>query len=190
LQIQLPKLRKIGVDRPKKKKIFLISDSIEFASGVATAAKELVIGTCDKYDWVQLGAALKHPNHGKVLDLSQEIERETGFENVYCKIYAHDGYGNQDVIREIIHYEKPDMLLLITDPRFFGHVFAMEHELHTVHKIPIAYWNIWDSSSPFPEWNSSAYASCDLLMSINRQTVVVNEQCLKRHGTKTLNLDK
>jgi glycosyltransferase involved in cell wall biosynthesis len=189
LNIQLPKLRKIGVDRPKKKKIFLICDSIEFASGVATAAKELVVGTCDKYDWVQLGAALQHPNHGKIVDLSQEIEKETGFENVYCKIYCHNGYGNQDVIREIIHYEKPDLLLLITDPRFFGHVFQMEYELRTVHKIPVSYLNIWDSNL-FALWNASAYASCDLLMSINRQTKVVNQEVLKYHGTKTTDIDK
>lgn len=188
MNIQLPKLRKIGVDRPKKKKIFLICDDISFNSGVATAAKELVIGTCDKYDWVQLGAALQHPNHGKIVDLSQEIERETGFEGVNCRIYCHNGYGNVDVIREIIHYEKPNLILLITDPRFFGHVFAMEHELRTVHKIPLGYIQIWDNF-PVSRWNSSSYASCDLLLNINRQTKVINTECLKSHGTKFTDLD-
>lgn len=189
MQIQLPKLKKIGVDRPKKKKIFLISDSIEFNSGIATAAREIVVGTANKYDWVQLGAALKHPNHGKIIDISEQIEKETGYENVYCKIYAHNGYGDQDVIREIISYEKPDALMLITDPRFFGHVFAMEYELKTIHKIPIIYLNIWDNLA-FPRWNAQAYASIDLLLSINRQTKVINQEVLKYHGTKTTDLDK
>lgn len=190
MQIQLPKLRKIGVDRPKKKKIFLICDSIQFSSGIATAAKEIVVGTCDKYDWVQLGAALKHPDHGKVIDASQEIEKETGKEGVYCKIYCTDGYGSQDSIREILFYEKPDALMIFTDPRFFQHVFLMEHELRTEYKIPLIYLNIWDGAGPFPQWNAQAYASCDLLMCINRQTKVVNEQVLKHHGTKTTNIDK
>lgn len=189
MNIQLPKLRKIGVDRPKKKKIFLICDSIEFASGVATAAKEIVVGTCDKYDWVQLGAALQHPNHGKIVDLSQEIEKETGFENVYCKIYCHSSYGNQEVVREILHYERPDALMLITDPRFFSHIFNMEHELHSIYKIPIIYWNIWDAPN-FSFWNASSYASMDLLMSINRQTKVLNQEVLKYHRTPTIDLDK
>lgn len=189
MNIQLPKLRKINVDRPKKKKIFLISDDISFNSGVATAAKEIVLGTCDKYDWVQLGAALQHPNHGKIVDLSEEIERETGLTDISCKIYCHNGYGNQDVIREIISYEKPDALMLVTDPRFFGHVFTMEHELRTVHKIPVIYWNIWDSNV-FPHWNASSYASIDLLMSINRQTKIVNQEVLKQHRTKTTDIDK
>lgn len=190
MNIQLPKLRKIGVDRPKKKKILIICDDIKFSSGIATAAKELIVGTCDKYDWVQIAAALKHPDHGKVIDLSQEIEKETGFENVLVKQYCCDGYGSQDIIREVIHYEKPDALMIFTDPRFFQHVFQMEYELRTQFKIPLIYWNIWDQSSPFPIWNASGYASMDLLMSINRQTKVVNDQCLKYHGTETFDLDK
>lgn len=189
MQIQLPKLRKIGVDRPKKKKIFLISDSIEFNSGVSTAVKEIVLGTADKYDWVQLGAALHHPNHGKVIDLSQEVERETGFTDVYCKIYAHSGYGNPNVIREVIAYEKPDAIMLVTDPRFFGHIFVMEHELRTTYKIPLIYWNLWDNLS-FPIWNASAYASCDILLSINRQSKNINREVLKYHETNSTVIDE
>lgn len=188
MQIQLPKLKKVNSNRPKKKKIFLISDSMQYNSGIATISKELVMATCHKYDWVQLGAALQHPDHGKILNLSEEIERETGVEDVSVKVYCHTGYGNSDVIREIIGIEKPDMMLLITDPRFFSHVFNMEHELRSEYKIPLAYLNIWDSNL-FAFWNASAYASCDLLMSINRQTKVVNQEVLKYHGTKTTDLD-
>lgn len=188
MQIQLPKLRKIDVDRPKKKKIFLICDDIKFASGISTIAKEIVLGTCDKYDWCQLAAAINHPDHGKRIDLSQEVDKETGNSGSYLIQYGHNGYGNQDVIREIIMYEKPDVILLITDPRFFGHVFLMEHELRNQYKIPIAYLNIWDNG-PVSYWNSSAYASMDLLMSINRQTKIINQECLNHHGTAYQDLD-
>ena len=33
-------------------------------------SKEFVLGTLDdKYDWVQIGGAVKHPDQGKVFDL-------------------------------------------------------------------------------------------------------------------------
>lgn len=179
---QLPKLKKIGEVAPKrnKKKVLLISDDIKFFSGIATVARELVVGTVDTFDWCQLAAALQHPDHGKRVDLSADIAKETGVSDAYCIQYCHTGYGNPQVIREIVSYEKPDLILLITDPRFFGHVWNMEHEIHNKLRIPIAYLNIWDNLV-YPFWNASAYASCDLLMSINRQTEVINKKVLEYH---------
>lgn len=136
-----------------------------------------------------MAAALKHPDHGKILDLSQEIERETGYEDVYVKQYCHNGYGNQDVLREIISYEKPDLLLLITDPRFFPHVFQMEHELRSEIGIPVAYLSIWDNA-PNALYNQSAYSSCDLLMSINRQTKVFHKLTLENANNEMVDIDK
>lgn len=123
------------------------------------------------------------------MDLSQEISKESGVDDCLVKIYASDGYGSPDIVREIIHYEHPDLILLITDPRFFGWFAPMEHELKTVHKIKLCYLNIWDNLI-FPHYNSSMYASMDLLMSINRQTKVINQEVLKYHGTKTVDIDK
>lgn len=188
MQIQLPKLRKIDGDKPKKKKIFLITDDLRFNSGVGTVARELVIGTAHKYDWCQLAAALNHPEHGKRIDLSQEINKETGISDAYCMQYAHTGYGDPNVIREIISYEKPDALMLITDPRFFGHIFLMEHELRCQLKIPVIYLNIWDNLV-FPYWNGPAYASMDLLLSINRQTKIINQEVLKYRGDTWCDID-
>ena len=87
--IQLPKLRKINVNR-NKKKIFLLTDDILSPSGVGTMAKELIYGTCHVFDWVQLAAALNHPEHGRVVDLSEGIEKETGLEDLYVKFYLFD----------------------------------------------------------------------------------------------------
>lgn len=189
MNIQLPKLKKINVDRIKKKKILLISDDIKYSSGISTIAREIVFGTANKYDWVQLAAALKHPDHGKVMDLSPMVESETGYEDVSVKQYCHNGYGNQDVIREIIQYEKPDLILLITDPRFFGHVFQMEHELRSEIGIPVSYLSVWDNS-PNAAYNQSAYSSCDLLMSINRQTKVFHKMTLETAGIEWFDLDE
>lgn len=184
----MPKLRRIDPAKPKKKKVFLITDDIKFFSGVATVAKELVLGTIDKYDYCQLAAAMNHPDHGKRIDVSAEVAKETGVSDSYLIQYCHNGYGNPSVIREIIGYENPDLILLITDPRFFTHIWQMEHELKTKWKIPVAYLNIWDNL-PYPLWNAAAYASCDLLMSINRQTKVINKEVLNWHGTEWIDLD-
>jgi hypothetical protein len=47
-----------------KKKILLLSDDLRMTSGIATVSKEFVNGTMDRFDWVQLGAAIKHPEQG------------------------------------------------------------------------------------------------------------------------------
>ena len=52
-----------------KKKILLLSDDLRMTSGIATVSKEIVLGTVHKYDWVQLGAAINHPEIGKIVDM-------------------------------------------------------------------------------------------------------------------------
>ena len=39
-----------------------MSDDIRIPSGVGTMSKALVEGTVHKYDWVQIGGAIKHPD--------------------------------------------------------------------------------------------------------------------------------
>jgi glycosyltransferase involved in cell wall biosynthesis len=68
--------------------------------------------------------------------------------------------------------EKPDAIMLITDPRYFTWLFAIENEIRK--RIPITYLNIWDSL-PCPLYNFPYYASCDLLMGISKQTVNINK---------------
>jgi len=187
-QINLPKLRKLGSDTQKKKKILLLGDDIRYHSGISTISRELVVGSVDKYDWVQLAAAINHPEHAKKIDLSQDIRNETGVSDASIVLYGHNGYGNPDVLREILHYEKPDVIVFITDPRFWGWLFLMEHEIRAEWKIPLVYINIWDSYIT-PLWNASAYASCDMLFSINKGTKVVNSECLRWHGTEYTDLD-
>ena len=44
-----------------KKKILLFSDDLRMSSGVGTMSREIVMGTVHKFDWVQVGGAIKHP---------------------------------------------------------------------------------------------------------------------------------
>ena len=97
-----------------KKKILLLSDDLRLSSGVGTMSKEIVFGTIHKYDWFQVGAAIDHPENGKLVDLSEQIKKEirTDVENPYLKILPFSGYGNQDLIREIMKAERPDAILI------------------------------------------------------------------------------
>lgn len=188
MQIQLPKLKKVNLNRPKKKKILLLSDQLTFKSGVATQSRELVVGTAEHFDWVQIGAAIKHPDHGKILDLSDDVNREAGIDHSYVKIYCSDGYGSPDIVREILNLERPDAIMLFTDPRHFYWFWPMEHELRTHWKIPLIYLSIWDST-PYAFWNLPFYSSCDLLLAISRQTHQIHKEVLKYGDVEFIDLD-
>ena len=175
-QIQLPKLRKVDPNKPKKKKILLLSDDLRMHSGIATMSREIVLQTCKEFDWVQLAAAVQHPEQGKVLDLSQDTAVQTGVDDAYLKLYPFSGYGTPEVLREIINIEKPDAVLHFTDPRFWGWLYGMEHELRQL--MPLFYYTIWDDV-PYPRWNKPFYESCDLLMCISKQTYNIVKQVLK-----------
>ena len=59
-----------------KKKILLLSDDLRMSSGVGTMSREFVYGTLHKYDWVQIGGAIKHPDEGKHADISKAAGKE------------------------------------------------------------------------------------------------------------------
>jgi glycosyltransferase involved in cell wall biosynthesis len=161
-----------------KKKILLMSDDIRMHSGVATVSKDIVMGTLNEYDWVQLAGAIKHPEKGKIIDMSEGLE-QYGVKDGYLKIYPVDGYGNPDLLREVIDMEKPDAILHYTDPRFWIWFYHMEAEIRQT--MPIFYYNIWDDL-PDPQYNTNYYRSSDLLMSISKQTYGINKRLLKPHG--------
>ncbi|MAH43191.1 hypothetical protein CL614_05750, partial [archaeon] len=91
-----------------KKKILLMSDDLRMHSGIATVSKDIVVETLYKYDWAQLGGAINHPEDGKVFDMSKSAKEELGIDNGYLKIYPINGYGNPDILRQILKLENPD----------------------------------------------------------------------------------
>ena len=159
----------------QRKKILLICDDIRVHSGVATVGREIVIQTSQHFNWINIGGAIKHPEEGKRLDLSQSTNEATGLTDSSVTMYPVNDYGNPDILRNIIKFEKPDAIMLITDPRYFIWLFAMENEIRK--SIPIAYLNIWDDY-PAPLYNKPYYEACDLLMGISKQTVNINKLVL------------
>ena len=161
-----------------KKKILLLADDLRMSSGVGTMSKEFVLGTLHHYDWVQIGGAIKHPDSGKIINMNESVRKDTGVEDASLTIYPTNGYGNQELVRELMDREKPDAILHYTDPRFWGWLYDMEHELRQ--NIPIFYYNIWDDW-PAPHYNEFFYESCDLIMNISKQTVAIVNDVWKKH---------
>lgn len=163
-----------------KKKILLLSDDLRMNSGIATMSRELVLSTVHKYDWVQIAGAITHPEKGHVFDLSQSTNELKKMKDAYVKLYPTDGYGNENMLFQIIAMEKPDAILHFTDPRFWGWLYALEKQIRS--SIPLTYLNIWDDI-PYPMYNRPFYESCDALFSISKQTMNINKWVLGPENT-------
>jgi len=168
-------LKESYIPKDQRKKIIFICDDIRMHSGVATMAREIVLGTSHHYNWVVVGAAINHPEHGQRLDLSSATNQETGNTDSSITLYPNNGYGNADLIRSLIKTEKPDGLFFFTDPRYYDWLFAIENEVRK--QIPMIYLNIWDDL-PAPLYNRAFYESCDALLAISKQTKNINEMVL------------
>jgi glycosyltransferase involved in cell wall biosynthesis len=152
-----------------KKKILVLSDHALSTSGVGTQTRHLINGLLKKGEWTfrQFGAAIKHNDYRTIVVNDDFI------------IKPIDGFGNKDLIRITLATEKPDLILIFTDPRFFTWLFDMEDEIHQV--CPIAWWHVWDNW-PKPEFNMPFYHSTDL---INCHSHLTYEICKQDFPEKT-----
>ena len=161
-----------------KKKILLLSDDLRLHSGIATMSRHIVFQTVDKFDWIQVGAGINHPDRGKILDVSSDVQKETGVSDASVKIIPWNGYGDATLIRQLLEIEKPDAILHFTDPRYWVWLYELEAEIRQ--QCPILYYSIWDNL-PDPLWNRNYYESSDWLGCISKQTYGI----IKRIGQLT-----
>jgi len=134
----------------KKHKVLVLSDHALSTSGVGTQTRHLINGLLEKGTWSfrQFGAAMKHSSY------------ETIMVNPDFIIKPIDGFGDRNLLRMTLATEKPDLILIFTDPRFFIWLFEMEDEIHQV--CPIVWWHVWDNH-PAPEFNRAMYDATDLI---------------------------
>lgn len=163
------------IPKDQRKKILFMCDDIRMTSGISTMAREIVIGTSHRFNWINLGGAIEHPDAGKRLDISEDTNNIMGIKDASVFIYPINGYGTQELIRQLIEIEKPDAIMFFTDPRYWIWLFQMESEIRK--KIPMIYLNIWDDL-PAPLYNKAYYESCDTLMAISKQTLNINKMVL------------
>lgn len=163
------------IKKEDRKKILLLCDDIRMHSGIATMAREFVIGTATHFNWVNVGAAINHPEAGKSLDLSADINKKYNIEDASVIVIPNNGYGDTQLVRNLISLHKPDALFIFTDPRYWTWLFEIEREIRS--KMPIFWLNIWDDY-PAPMYNKDYYDSVDVLMAISKQTLNINKLVL------------
>lgn len=151
----------------ERKKIMLLSDDLRVHSGIGVMSREIVEQTCGVFNWVQVGAAINHPEAGKAVDVSTDVEKMTGVKDTSVRIYPQNGYGTSMIIRQLLEIEKPDAILHFTDPRYWIWLYQIEHEIRQ--KIPMMFYTIWDDL-PYPMYNKNFYRSDDALFCISKQT--------------------
>ena len=167
--------KKSFIPKADRKKILLLCDDIRMHSGVATMAREFVVGTAHHYNWFNLGAAVNHPEAGKILDISADVSKFAEIEDASVMVQPHNGYGDSTMIRHLLKTQKPDAIFIFTDPRYWIWLFEIEREIRS--KIPIVWLNIWDEY-PAPMYNKNYYNSVDGLLGISKQTVNINKLVL------------
>jgi glycosyltransferase involved in cell wall biosynthesis len=148
LQTNLPKT---------KKKILFLSDHPLAPSGVGVQARMLIEGLIrtGNYTFRCLGGAIKHPDYNTMVVNPDFI------------IKPVDGFGTREQVRNILMTERPDALIIFTDPRQFIWLWEVEDEIHQI--CPIAYWHVWDNE-PYPEFNKVWYESTDLINCLSYKT--------------------
>jgi glycosyltransferase involved in cell wall biosynthesis len=153
----------------KKKKVIVLSDHALSPSGVGNQTRHLINGLLAKGGWSfrQFGAAIKHQNYDTIVVNEDFI------------IKPIDGFGDRNLLRVTLATEKPDAILIFTDPRFFTWLFEMEDEIHQV--CPIAWWHVWDNL-PSPTFNEPFYRGTDLL---NCHSHLTYQMVSERYPEKT-----
>lgn len=141
----------------KKKKILFISDHQLAPSGIGVQARFLIEGLVrtGKYSFRCLGGAMKHNDYNVTVVNSDFV------------IKPVDGFGTREQVRNILMTERPDAILIFTDPRQFIWLWEIEDEIHQL--CPITYWHVWDND-PYPSFNKVWYESTDLINCLSYKT--------------------
>lgn len=144
----------------KKIKVLTLSDHPLSPSGVGTQTKYVIeaLLKSGKFEVLSLGGAIKHH------DYSPRLIEPWGES---WKIIPVDGYGTQEMIRSILRNEKPDIVWIMTDPRFYEWLWQIENEIRPL--CPIVYYHVWDNF-PAPHFNSKYYNSNDQIVTISKLT--------------------
>lgn len=144
----------------KKIKVLTISDIPLSQSGVGIQTKNFIdaLLKSGEFKVVSLGGAIKHKDY-------RPIKTEEWGDNFI--VYPVDGFGNEGIIRSILRNEKPDIMWIMTDPRFFEWLWTMENEIRSL--VPLVYYHVWDNF-PHPTFNKPWYLSNDKIVTISKVT--------------------
>ena len=144
----------------KKKTIVVLSDHPMSPSGVGTQTKyfiEALLKT-GRYKFICFGGAIKHQSY-------QPMKTEEWGDDLI--IHPVNGYGDQNLVREVLWVEKPDAMWIMTDPRYWAWLWEIEEEIRC--HCPLVYYHVWDNY-PYPKFNKKFYRSNDAIATISKVT--------------------
>ncbi len=144
----------------EKIKVLTLSDHPLSPSGVGTQTKYVIEALLNtgRFQVISFGGAIKHH------DYAPKTVEPWGND---WRIIPVDGYGTQEMIRSVLRNEKPDILWIMTDPRFYEWLWMIENEIRPL--CPIVYYHVWDNY-PAPHFNRKFYESNDHIVSISKLT--------------------
>jgi len=153
-----------------KLKILILSDDPKLFSGVGTVTNR-ISKAFRREDWevVHLASAVQHPDPNPYVD---EFGR---------KIIPYNGYGDINVIRQILDQEKPDVMWIMTDPRYWVWLWSFSSEFRV--NLPLMFYHVWDAP-PIPKYNYDYYNSCDSILCISKLSYNIVKQCKKETDGK------
>ena len=166
-------------DTNTKIKILTLGDHPLAPSGVGIQSRLFIEGLLNtgKYEFISLAGAHNHEDYTPV-----QTEQ---FGDLW-KIYPIDGYGNTEVVRSIMRTERPDIVWMMTDPRWWSWLWQIEDEIRPL--ASMVYYHVWDNY-PTPYFNEKFYRSNDSVVAISKLTedilnqVVPDMNCTRIHHT-------
>ena len=144
----------------KRIKVLTLGDMPLATSGVGNQTKYMIeaLLKSGKFEVFSLGGAVKHPQY-ELVQTEEWGER--------WKILPVDQFGTKELVRSVMWREKPDIVWMMTDPRFWGWLWEMDNEIRQL--APIVYYHVWDNY-PYPKFNKKFYESNDVIVSISKLT--------------------
>ncbi len=144
----------------EKKKILVISDSPLVPSGVGTQTRYFIdsLLKTGEFSFFCLAGAIKHKDY--------RLQKVEPYGDDW-RILPVDGYGDQEIIRQVIKDFKPDLLWFMTDPRFYIWLWDIDSEIRK--NVPMMYHHVWDNY-PYPHFNKLYYDSNDVICTISKVT--------------------
>jgi glycosyltransferase involved in cell wall biosynthesis len=156
----------------KKIKILMIADHMFSTSGVAHQTKliaEAMLKT-GQFSIVQMAGAIKHN------DYRHQKTEEWGDDLLIIPV---NGYGDPEALRSIVRSHKPDIIWIMSDPRFYTWFHGISNEIRPL--CPIVWYLVWDNYPP-PTFNRAQWNSNDLIVAISKVTEdLVKSVCPKQN---------
>lgn len=151
----------------KKIKILTLGDHPFSPTGVGIQSRHFIEGllNTEKYSVVSLGGAIKHVNKNPIV--TEQWGEDWKIFPVGGNGKPEEYFGTPEILRSVLRTERPDIVWIMTDPKWYKWLWDMEDEVRPL--APIVYYHVWDNY-PAPYFNKNSYLSNDFIATISKLT--------------------